>query len=98
MASKNVRRSIQVRLDGQLKDRAEKVFAAIGIDTPTAIRIFFMKVADVGGIPFPLVQDEERLSKEQIAAIDRLAREAKAGKNLSPAYNSAEDLIRALRS
>ncbi|MFA5273818.1 MAG: type II toxin-antitoxin system RelB/DinJ family antitoxin [Candidatus Peribacter sp.] len=92
------KKSIQIRLDEKLKKRAEQVFAAIGIDTPTAIRIFFTKVVTNGGIPFILSQNEDHYADEQIAYLDRLADEARAGKNLSPAFDSADDLIASLRS
>lgn len=57
MAQKN----LQVRLDERLKNRAEKIFKNIGMDTPTAIRIFLAKVIEVGGIPF-LIQIKDRKS------------------------------------
>ena len=94
MASK----SIQIRLDENLKKQAEQVFAAVGIDTPTAIRIFFTKVAAVGGIPFTLSSPEDNYSSGQLAAIDQLAAQAKTGKGLSRAFDSAEALIKDLHS
>jgi len=96
MAMKN----IQVRLDEKLKNKAEKIFKKIGIDTPTAIRMFFLKVADVGGVPFSLMQDEfkDNYSPEQIAKIDRAVAEAQAGIGLSKPYTSVEELIKDLRA
>ena len=92
-------KSIQVRLDEKLKKRVEKVFASIGVDVPTAVRMFFMKVAATGEIPFSLqAHEEDRYSPEQIAALDRLAAEAKKGRGLSRAFSSAEELIEDLRS
>lgn len=59
MAQKN----IQVRLDEKLKREVEEIFAKIGIDTPTAIRMFFLKVVEVGGIPFSLTVNEPKKKK-----------------------------------
>lgn len=93
MAKKN----IQIRLDEELKRKAEHVFKKIGIDSPTAVRIFFLKVVDSGGIPFPL-QLEDAYSPKQLAAIDRLARKAKQGKGLSRTFSSVDDLLDDLHS
>lgn len=90
-------KSIQVRIDEDLKKRAEAVFSSIGIDGPTAVRVFYTKVVATGGIPF-FLGNEEQYTPEQLAAIDALAEEALRGENLSPPYSSAEELIAALRS
>ncbi len=89
MAKKN----LQIRLDEKLKRRAEDIFRKIGIDTPTAVRIFFTKVADVGGIPFFLQSHDDTYTPKQIAAMDHLAREARQGKNLSPAFSSMDEAL-----
>src|SRR3989338_4400633 len=89
-------KNLQVRLDEKLQQRAEKGFKKIGIDTPTAIRVFFTKVADIGGIPFLLQSDEDRYTPEQIAAMDHLAAKAKRGKNLSPAFSSMDEALKYL--
>ncbi|MDO8649597.1 MAG: type II toxin-antitoxin system RelB/DinJ family antitoxin [Candidatus Peregrinibacteria bacterium] len=89
-------RNLQVRLDENLRRRAEKVFKKIGIDTPTAIRVFFTKVADVGGIPFLLQSDEDHFTPKQIATLDRMAEKARKGKNLSPAFSSVDEALQYL--
>lgn len=94
MAQKN----LQVRLDDKLKRKAEDIFKKIGIDTPTAIRIFFAKVADVGGIPFILQVPDDMYSPKKIAAMDRLAMNTKKGKGVSKGFVSADELIADLRS
>lgn len=96
MAMKN----IQVRVDEKLKNKAEKIFKRIGIDTPTAFRIFLLKVTDFGGIPFSLVQDdfEDNYSPKDMAEIDRAVKEAKAGIGLSRSYDSVEELIKDLHT
>ncbi|NOS66831.1 MAG: type II toxin-antitoxin system RelB/DinJ family antitoxin [Candidatus Peribacteraceae bacterium] len=94
MVSKN----LQVRLDDRLKKRAENVFKKIGIDAPTAIRIFFIKVADMGGIPFLLQSPDGEYTPKQITAIDAAAAKAKRGKGLSRAFSSVEELLDDLHS
>ena len=43
---------IQVRVDSELKDQAAEVFDNIGIDIPTAIRMFLKASIRVQGLPF----------------------------------------------
>ena len=43
---------IQVRVDKNLKDRVSDIYEAVGLDLPTAIRMFFKKSVLVGGLPF----------------------------------------------
>ena len=95
MSRKNTKKKgIQVRIDADLSARAERVFEAIGIDTPTAIRIFFKKVAVTGGIPFP-VQDDSyfHYSPEELKEIDAAYKESLDPKNLYGPYDSAEEMF-----
>ncbi|MBI3619306.1 type II toxin-antitoxin system RelB/DinJ family antitoxin [Candidatus Peregrinibacteria bacterium] len=94
MANKN----LQVRIDVKLRRRAEKIFKKIGIDTPTAIRVFFMKVTDIGGIPFPLEAPRKEFTSRQIKEFDRIARDAKQGKRVSRIFSSMDEMIEDLRS
>ena len=45
-------KTIQVRVDDELKDSADILFASLGMDTSTAVRIFLVAALDAGGIPF----------------------------------------------
>ncbi|MFT5633113.1 MAG: DNA-damage-inducible protein J [Rubritalea sp.] len=57
--------SVQVRLDETLKRDAESVFENLGVDTPTAIRIFFKKVVATRSIPFNLEENPYTFTKEE---------------------------------
>lgn len=94
MAKKN----LQIRLDAKLKRKAEGIFKRIGIDTPTAVRIFFTKVTDVGGIPFFLQSPGDTYAPAQIAAMDLVASQAKRGKNISASFSSVDELLADLKS
>ncbi len=86
--------SIQIRVDEQLKKQIEKIFDDIGLDTPTAVRIFFTKVAATGGIPFDLrVRQEEVYTPTQVKAFDRMARLAKRGKGVTRTFSRPDDLL-----
>ena len=43
---------MQLRLDKELRDAASSVYKAIGMDLPTAIRMFLTRSVAVGGLPF----------------------------------------------
>ena len=47
-------KTIQVRVDDELKDSADTLFTSLGMDTSTAIRIFLKAALDAGGIPFDI--------------------------------------------
>ena len=46
--------AIQVRLEKDLKKNADKVLSGLGLDVPSAIRIFLTKVVSTNSIPFEL--------------------------------------------
>lgn len=50
---------VQARIDLAIKEKAERYFHSFGIDTATAIRIYFAKVAATGCIPFTIGVDTE---------------------------------------
>ena len=45
---------IQIRVDRPLKDDVSALFASLGIDMSTAVRMFFQRCRAEQGIPFPL--------------------------------------------
>lgn len=49
--------NIQVRVDDRLKSQADALFASIGLDTSSAIRVFLKQSVMRGGIPFELRGD-----------------------------------------
>lgn len=44
--------TLQVRVDDKLKAQAESLFASLGLDTSTAVRIFLSAAVENNGIPF----------------------------------------------
>jgi len=44
--------TIQARVSAELKQEAEAVFAAIGMSTAEAIRVFLQQAVNSGGLPF----------------------------------------------
>ena len=49
--------NINIRVDSDIKNKAQDVFSAIGLDMTTAINIFLRQAIRRNGIPFKLVAD-----------------------------------------
>jgi len=60
MRSVIMAKTIQVRVDDQLKDSADLLFSSLGLDTSTAIRMFLVAAMDAGGIPFAVTRSANR--------------------------------------
>ena len=63
-------KTIQVRVDDQVKDSADLLFSSLGLDTSTAVRMFLIAAIDKGGIPF----DVKRGSDWDLAIREAVAR------------------------
>ena len=50
---------VQAKVESELKAKVEEIFADIGIDTSTSIRMFLKKVAQLGRIPFVVGMETE---------------------------------------
>ncbi len=94
MATKN----IQFRVEDELKKKAEKVLDDLGLDLPTALRLFLKKIVKTKSIPFKIgASDSDEYSAEQIKEILLIVRDAKQGKNVSRKFDDVEELIASLK-
>lgn len=92
--------TIQVRVEEDLKAKADALFRDLGIDTNSAIRMFLTQAVMNNGIPFEIkrvaetVNPYHTLGEEELLSMLDLAREhAMQGK-----YRDANDVIGDLRS
>jgi DNA-damage-inducible protein J len=92
------KRSVQVRLDEDLKKAAEAVFDNLGVDAPTAIRMFFKKVVATRSIPFMVAENPYHFTPEEEAEILQAAEESYDPKNLDGPFHSAKEAIEFLDS
>ncbi|MBP5256404.1 MAG: type II toxin-antitoxin system RelB/DinJ family antitoxin [Clostridia bacterium] len=86
--------STQVRIDSNIKNSANELFASLGIDMSTAINIFLHQCILCDGLPFPV--EKPRYSQELREAVDeahRIARDPNV-----KGYSSMEELRSALLS
>ena len=82
--------TLQIRIEDALKKQADTLFSSLGLDTPTAIRIFLNASIENGGIPFS-VQHKAIPSSLQEAVHDSRFR-----RNLNGPFDNAEDAIAAM--
>jgi len=47
-------KTLQIRLPQELREEADAVLGAIGIDMPTAVRLYLTKIIQTRSIPFTL--------------------------------------------
>ena len=87
---------LQIRMDRRLKEAADEVFAEIGLDATTAVRLFFTKVAQTRSIPFRLKAEPE-FSPEAEARILAAFEESKDPANLSKPYSDIAEMFRDIR-
>ncbi len=79
---------IQLSVDDYIKETADDLFASLGIDTTTAIKIFLIKAIQVGGFPFEVTNPNRSLQQAMDDVINK--------KNLHGPYKTAKDAIDAM--
>lgn|GEM_PF-912801 len=82
-------KTIQVRVDSQLKESADMLFASLGLDTSTAIRMFLIAAMDAGGIPFAIRHGVDR---------DTTIREAISYRKAGGVFLTAEQSLMNMRN
>jgi len=62
--------NINIRVNNDIKNRAQVVFANLGLDMTSAVNIFLRQVIRKNGIPFELINDKQaRRSIPQLGCI-----------------------------
>lgn len=56
---------MQVRIDDELKAQASAVYDELGLDLPTAIRMFLKRSVVVGGVPFSMTLPKQDYKAER---------------------------------
>ena len=82
--------NLQIRLNDELKAKADELFASLGFDTSTAVRMFLTASIENNGLPFEV--RHKPLSEEMKQAIY----DSRSRTNLNGPYSSAEEAVRAM--
>jgi DNA-damage-inducible protein J len=81
--------TIQIRVDNNMKAAADELFDSLGLDTPTAVRMFLSAAIENDGIPFPIRRKPNAEMREALEDV-RLRR------NLHGPYKNADDAVTAM--
>ena len=70
--------NIQLRLDDELKNKADELFKDLGLDTTTAVRMFLTQAVLNNGIPFEIKRknDYEKFTEDEILRLLKKSRES----------------------
>ena len=55
--------NINIRVDSDVKNKAQEIFTLLGLDMTTAINIFLRQAIQWRGIPFTIVAQEKKMPK-----------------------------------
>jgi len=72
--------NLSIRINRDLKERAEALLGELGMNMTTALNVFLRQVVRQGGIPFP-VQIDPFYSEKNLAHLRRVAADMEAGRN-----------------
>ena len=77
--------TLQVRLPRELRDNASAALEEMGLDLPTAVRLYLTKVAKTRRIPFPLeaepIAEVVEVDRATQLRMDRIAKSWRKTKN-----------------
>lgn len=81
--------NLQVRVNDELKSQADLLFASLGFDTSTAVRIFLTAAVENNGLPFEVRHTlPENMRQAVYDSRNRV--------NLHGPYQSAEEAVEAM--
>lgn len=85
--------NLNVRVDAEVKQKAEALFNSLGLNMSTAVNVFLRQSIEVDGLPFAV--RHEKYNEETMAAM-RETEDILAGRIQPKRYSSAKELFQAL--
>lgn len=87
--------SINVRIDTEVKEKAEKVFSKLGITPTAAISLFYNQVIRTNSIPFELKADfPNEVTVKALNELEQMERCADEHRSFSNVSDLMEDLLK----
>ena len=80
--------TFQMRMNPEIKQRAEQLYASYGLNLTDAINIFIQQSLNAGGFPFQVSAENAEFVKAK--AMERLMKELDAGKNSGALVDEAD--------
>ena len=88
----------QIRIDEDLKNQATAIFEELGLDFPTAVRIFLKRTILQNGIPFSMtLPKQEYKATRAVRAMELLSQEAEKNGTSEMSLEEINAEIRAAR-
>lgn len=81
--------TVQIRVDDSLKARVDQLFTSLGMDTTTAVRMFFIASLERNGIPFEVRHTADH-------SLEAAIRDSRTRQNLHGPYDSAKSAVEAM--
>lgn len=85
--------SMNIRMDPDVKAKAQQLFASLGMDMTTAVNIFLRQAIRYNGIPFEIKADI--LNSETLEALEEVEH-MKADKNVGKTYTDVDKMMKEL--
>lgn len=85
--------NMNIRMDKDVKEQAQRIFAQLGMDMTTAVNVFLRQTIRHNGLPFELKLDTP--NEETMAAI-REVQEMKRDPSVGKAYTDVDEMMREL--
>jgi len=90
--------TINIKADVQVKKRAQKTAEKLGMPLSTVINAYLKQFIRTGEVHFYVGNPEGELKPEVKKRLQKLTKEAREGKNLSPEFDNVEDAINYLHN
>ena len=89
----NATSNMNIRMDKEVKEQAQKIFAQLGMDMTTAVNVFLRQTIRHNGFPFELRLDTP--NEETMAAI-REVQQMKQDPTLGKSYTDIDEMMKEL--
>jgi DNA-damage-inducible protein J len=86
-------KTIQIRIEDDMKTAVELLFSDLGLDISTAVRMFFSASLRNDGLPFPVTRDIP--NRETVRAIEEVQR-MKKNPNKYKTYENFSEIVSVL--
>ena len=78
----------RIRMNSEIKNELEEVFAKNGLTLTDAVNVFFQQALNTGGFPFSVAEDNAENMKAK--ALIKLMKELEIGMHCSESYSEEE--------
>ncbi|MBR6756619.1 MAG: type II toxin-antitoxin system RelB/DinJ family antitoxin [Peptococcaceae bacterium] len=85
--------NMNIRMDKEVKEQAQQIFAQLGMDMTTAVNVFLRQTIRYNGFPFELRLDIP--NAETMAAIQEV-QQMKQDPSLGKSYTDVEEMMKEL--